>query len=302
MKTYSLHLPLSVPITEKKNFSLNLNVYRNAHFYELNKAKEVFHKYIGQILGGIPPMNRVIIHYTLFFGSKRRVDIANICSIIDKFLCDTLTENKILPDDSYEVVQQVSYSFGGIDKENPRVEALIIDLDSYTDQKENPMRITLVQAEIEQALTNYLKDKILIADNQHLKIDFKATRGEEGYLAEIELENRKNPLENTSESVKSTADLTAKDVFAPPNGTALQIENSHQQQQAAEQPRTEAPVVQAVETPPQTTEPVQSPSPAAPASNTQPQAQNAPTAVPASETRPLFGNLTPPVNSAPKTE
>ena len=31
--------PLSVPQTKTKNFILNLNVYRNAHFHVLNKAK-----------------------------------------------------------------------------------------------------------------------------------------------------------------------------------------------------------------------------------------------------------------------
>lgn len=290
MKTHCIHLPLAVPIG-KKNFSLNLNVYRNGHFYELNKAKEVFHEYIGQLLNGITPMNRVMLIYTLFFGSKRRVDISNICSIVDKFFCDTLTERHIIPDDSYDVVQEVIYRFGGIDKENPRVEALIVDLDSLTDQEENTMRITIVQSEIEEAITDYIKRQVNLRDDQSVKIELKATRGEEGYMAEIAIESPKMGIVNTTEPVITKPIMTAEEVFTPPNGTALQIENSAQQQ-AAEQPRTQAPVAPAVETPPQTTETVQVASPAAPV--VAPAAsQGAPTSVPASESRSLFADLKP---------
>lgn len=299
MKTHLLHLPLSIPVSQKKNFSLNLNVYRNENFHTLNKAKEVFHKYIGQILDGIPPMKRVMLIYTLFFGSKRRVDISNICSIVDKFFCDTLTEKLIIPDDSYDVVQEVIYRFGGIDKENPRVEALIIDLDSLTDQEDKDMRITLVQSEIEEALTDYIKRQVNLRDGQTISIDFKATRGNEGYSAEIAIDTPSKGIVNTKEPVTSNHIVTAEEVFTPPNGTALQIENSAQQQ-AAEMARTEAPVAQAEVIPPQTTEPVQTQSPDAPV--VAPAAtQSAPTSVPDTSSRSLFANLTPPVNT-PKVE
>lgn len=295
MKTHYIHLPLAIPITPKKNFSLNLNVYRNAHFYELNKAKEVFHQYIGQLFDGIDPMNRVMIIYTLFFGSKRRVDTANICSIVDKFFCDTLTEKKILPDDSYDVIEEVIYRFGGIDKENPRVEALIVDLDTCTDQEEKSMRITIVQSEIEEAITDYIKRQVNLKDDQTIKIDLKATRGEEGYMAEIAIESPKMGIVNTEKTVTTPRTVTAEEVFTPPQGTALQIENSAQQK-AAESVRTEAPVAQAVETPPQTTETVQTP-PASP--EVAPTAtQGAPTAVPSS--RSLFSDLKPQSELNPK--
>ena len=296
MKTYSIHLPLHIPYGNGKSFALNLNQYRNEQFFNLNKVKVIFHESIGTLLGGIPKMERVYLRYTLYLGSKRRTDLANVCSVVDKFFSDTLVEHGILPDDSYEHIQHIDFRFGGLDKENPRLEALIIDLDSIEDQKENPMRITLVQTEIEEALTAYLSGKIVIGADQHLNIEFKATRGEEGYSAEIELENRKTPLESVSKAAKSNSDLTAKDVFTPPNGTALQIENSAQDQKTAEQPRTEAPVATAEVVPPQSTEPVQVASPVTAA--TVSEGQGAPTAVPASESKSLFANLTPPVNSA----
>ena len=294
MKTYTIHLPLHIPYGNGKSFALNLNQYRNEQFFNLNKVKVIFHEAIGTLLDGIPKMERVYLRYTLYLGSKRRTDLANVCSVVDKFFSDTLVEHGILPDDSYEHIQHIDFRFGGLDKENPRLEALIVDLDSLTDHEEKTMRITLVQSEIEEALTAYLRGKIVITEGQHLNIEFKATRGEEGYLAEIELENRKTPLETVSKPAKSESDLTAKDVFASPIGTALQIENSAIEQKTAEQPRTEAPVTKAEVTPPQSTEPVQVASPVT--AETVP-AQGAPTAVPASESKSLFANLTPPVNS-----
>lgn len=299
MKTHTIHLPLAIPL-EKKNFSLNLNIYRNAHFYELNAAKDKFHKYIGKLLDGITPMKRVMIIYTLFFGSKRRVDISNICSIVDKFFCDTLTDKQIIPDDSYDVVQEIIYRFGGIDKENPRVEALIVDLDSLTDQEEKTMRITIVQSEIEEAITDYIKRQVNLRDDQSVKIELKATRGEEGYMAEIAIETLKSGIVNAPISATKPNTLTAEEVFTPPNGTALQIENSAQQQ-AAEKARTEALVTQAVETPPQSTEPTQTPSPAAPeVAPVATATQTAPTAVPESSAKSLFANLKPQSELNPK--
>jgi hypothetical protein len=292
LKTYQIDLPLFIPISPKKNLSLNLNIYRNAHFFELNKAKELFHQYIGQILVGIPHINKLKIQYTLFVPTKRRLDISNICSIVDKFFCDTLTANKIIDDDSYDILIEVNYKFGGIDKENPRVEALLMDLDSIEDKKEPIMRITLVQTEIEEALTEYLLKQINISDGQKIEIDLKATRGEEGYLAEISVHSAKNgldvaPKENTSSSV-TTAPV---DIFKNPDATMLDVRDSATQA-AAEATSTQAPTVQAEATPPLTQQPVQSASPAAVEAEVK--TETTPTAVPA---RSLFGDLSAPVNS-----
>ena len=49
------------------------------------------------------------------------------------------------------------------------------------------MRIILVQAEIETALKQYVLGQINIAEGQDITIDFKATRGEDGATAEINI-------------------------------------------------------------------------------------------------------------------
>jgi hypothetical protein len=67
----------------------------------------------------------VTLTYTYYAKSKRRIDVSNPCSIIDKFACDALVKAEILEDDSFKQIKEVVYRFGGVDKENPRCELVI---------------------------------------------------------------------------------------------------------------------------------------------------------------------------------
>lgn len=49
------------------------------------------------------------------------------------------------------------------------------------------MQITLVQSEIEQALTNYINDIMTVKDGMAISITLRATRGEEGTTAVIDI-------------------------------------------------------------------------------------------------------------------
>jgi hypothetical protein len=49
-----LNLPLRVPVSKKRDFAINLNEYRNAHFLVLNKAKIVFKSLIQSQLVRLP--------------------------------------------------------------------------------------------------------------------------------------------------------------------------------------------------------------------------------------------------------
>ena len=52
----------------------------------------------------------------------------NITTIVDKFLCDALQEYKIIPDDNCNICCMFIDRFGGIDKNNPRIEAYIYEI------------------------------------------------------------------------------------------------------------------------------------------------------------------------------
>ena len=114
---YTLISPLRT-----KEMMLNLNQYRNAHFFKLNNSKASYKAIMKKQIEQLPAFNKVSITYTVFFGSKRKTDISNVCSIVDKYFCDALVELGKLPDDNYDYIQEVIYRYGGIDKDNPRVE------------------------------------------------------------------------------------------------------------------------------------------------------------------------------------
>lgn len=114
--------PLKIPVSSKKSFSLNLNQYRNTHFLVLNKAKNNYSDLMLPKIQEIEPMEQVELFYTLYPATRHKQDIMNVCSIVDKFFCDVLVKGGVIPDDTYEQIPKTHYSFGEIDKENPRVE------------------------------------------------------------------------------------------------------------------------------------------------------------------------------------
>jgi len=114
--------PLRVTQSKKKLFTLNLNVYRNAHFHVLNKAKVEYKKAIQDQVDKLPKMQGMQLTLTLYPKTRRLCDISNILSIHDKFFCDAVVESGKLPDDNYNHLKQITYRMGKIDKENPRVE------------------------------------------------------------------------------------------------------------------------------------------------------------------------------------
>jgi|GEM_PF-2751593 len=89
-----------------KKFSLNLNVYRNAHFQVLNKAKIIFKN---KLLAEYPEIyeikaNQVEIGYYIERCDNRKFDTMNIISIVDKFFLDALVESGCIPDDNFKYV------------------------------------------------------------------------------------------------------------------------------------------------------------------------------------------------------
>ena len=69
------------------------------------------------------------VTYTIYYPTKRAFDIDNIGSVITKFTHDALVEFEILEDDNYNFVNEIVYKFGGVDKDNPRCDVVIIEQD-----------------------------------------------------------------------------------------------------------------------------------------------------------------------------
>lgn len=130
---FRLKLPLYITTgkrKKKRNF-LNLNVEFRSHFQLRKTIKEIYVNTVSELLKDMPKYDKILIAYTVYYADRRLVDIGNICSMQDKFLCDTLTANGKIPDDNYNYVPSVLFQWGGVDKEHPRVEAEVYDANVY---------------------------------------------------------------------------------------------------------------------------------------------------------------------------
>lgn len=224
---YKVCVPYWVVLGKRKpkRFYLNLNVYRNAHFQQLNNAKEVFHDLCKDRLAELPVFLKVALTYTLYPQSLQLCDVPNICSIVDKFFEDSLVQLGKIPDDNYQIVKGVDFRFGEVDKFNPRVEVTIESLEPMetksgstvhtSQQKEDSMQLTLVQTEIEDALRQYVTNQVAVKDNKRIDITLRATRGAEGYQALIDIVNSDAPNGSTSDGMSagtSTVQATSASV------------------------------------------------------------------------------------------
>lgn len=132
--------PLVVPVSSKRNFTLNMNQYRNTHFQVLNKAKKTYKDIITRHVLALPLFNKVKLEFVLYPATHRKTDLDNVCAIHNKFFQDALVELGRIPEDNYEYISEITYKFGYVDKDNPRVDITITGID---------MKITLT---IEEAI------------------------------------------------------------------------------------------------------------------------------------------------------
>lgn len=104
---------------KKKDKKLTMNLYRNAHWGALAKAKK---DYAGHISKFVDSLNvyegKISIHYTLFFSDKRKKDVDNLTYPIHKFMCDEMTSKGKIEDDDVTIVVGFTSFFGGYGDED----------------------------------------------------------------------------------------------------------------------------------------------------------------------------------------
>lgn len=123
MSQVQIELPLYVDIGGKdKKWYLNLNVYRNSFYHQLNKAKLKYAKQISTvcttaILPVIPEGHYIVrmsVDYVIYPSTKRKFDLGNVASIVEKFFLDTLQKLELLKNDDYECVFRSTYNIGSV--------------------------------------------------------------------------------------------------------------------------------------------------------------------------------------------
>jgi Holliday junction resolvase RusA-like endonuclease len=129
--SYKFTLPL-YGIAKKS--ALNVNWYRNAHHHVSNAAKKKFKKEIQPQLDKFdkftPPIR---IKYTYYAKMNNNPDLDNFVGTVKKFFQDALSESGLIPDDNVKYIIANSEYYGGIDRDNPRVEVEVIEVENKND-------------------------------------------------------------------------------------------------------------------------------------------------------------------------
>lgn len=191
---YKVSLPLFIKVSKNTKFYLNLNKYRNAHFHTLNTAKRVFKDIAEKELKktNLPRMIREIsIEYIYYNGTKAKSDIANVCSVVDKFFSDALVELGYLEDDNYEHLKNIKFTYGGLCRENPRVDIIITigseqhiisEPTKINNNKEIFMKFNVDKETVDEVLSSFLQTAmqeyvsslVTLKDNTEVIAELKA--------------------------------------------------------------------------------------------------------------------------------
>lgn len=226
---WTISLPLFVQVSKNKRFMLNLNVYRNTHHQTLSKAKVNYAALVKPLLARIPRnLGPVHLTYTLFPRTKAELDTANVLCIIDKFFCDCLVAEKVLSDDNHKIVLTIKFEYGHVDPVNPRAEVTLtldqpgeFDLTQTQSEEDDPMRITIVESEIHDAIKAHILSQISVKEGSEITIDLRATRGAEGFMADIEITNGTPAATETKAApvAQTRGPVAARPEAAPVTGT-----------------------------------------------------------------------------------
>jgi len=91
----------------------------NSKKWQTEAKRQLTEQFAGYKVSGYP----ISIAMTFYYGSKRRKDLDNSCSGV----MDALVHAGVLEDDDVAHVDNIDLSYGGYDKEAPRVEIHLDD-------------------------------------------------------------------------------------------------------------------------------------------------------------------------------
>lgn len=121
----SLPLFLEVGTKTKKRYYINLNGYRNWCYRVSNVLKQQYKQEVEEVVSTLPNMNKISMTYYIYYPNNRVIDLDNIGSVSAKFFQDALVSYGKIIDDNYKFIKDIKFEFGGVDKDNPRVDVVI---------------------------------------------------------------------------------------------------------------------------------------------------------------------------------
>jgi hypothetical protein len=97
----------------------------------MNNVKKEYHRLAEPLIPSGIKFNQARITYTLYLPDKRKRDIGNVLSMVDKYFCDSLVTMGVLEDDNYQYIQEIDFRLGGFDpKERGYVDILVQEVES----------------------------------------------------------------------------------------------------------------------------------------------------------------------------
>lgn len=122
--TLPIYYTIKYKTKKDKTILIWMNWLRNAHYMLSNKIKKHYHHLVAEQVKNTR-YTQITIEYKVFI-KRKNTDYHNIRSVIEKFFLDALVENWNIKDDSFDYVKWDSCEVF-IDKEDPRIEILIIN-------------------------------------------------------------------------------------------------------------------------------------------------------------------------------
>ena len=133
MKSAKISMPLAVYLPRKtkadQKYIINLNNYRNWNFIVNNQIKKAYSEVAKDKVQDLKFNLPIDLKFTLWKRDNRLIDRANPLCIHEKFTCDALVEYGCIPDDNDKFIHSTHYYTGGFDRDDPRVEIEIKEVD-----------------------------------------------------------------------------------------------------------------------------------------------------------------------------
>ena len=125
-----LKMPLSIElwVKKKKKYSISMNTYRNLHYQVSNNLKIAYKNIVKDQLSLYPKIKLdtpITLTFIFYNWTKHLSDLENQCSIHNKFFQDSLVELWYIDDDNYNLINKITYVYGGYRKNEWCVEILV---------------------------------------------------------------------------------------------------------------------------------------------------------------------------------
>lgn len=108
---------------------MSANQQKRAHYHQVAKAKKLVGDQVCVLAKGIPLLGRPVMVEVVWFVPDRRKRDSDGLGPFLKAVCDGLVQAGVLVDDHAEYVPRTAMSISSDEKDNPRIEVVITEMD-----------------------------------------------------------------------------------------------------------------------------------------------------------------------------